>query len=275
MKSPLFLFLALAIIVSAGCAARNISTAKPRIPKKILDITLNENSQSVILAIKGTQALTFTSDSEREPKGIYFSFPGTSADNVVGRFIPPKNDIINFIRVENFVEDETPLTIVFVALIQDAIYEVISDKNNILIYFTKKEDVSDVIEAKQEPTTMEPAPKPEPIPKSLTPASELIAVTTQSIEKSMTITLEADGTINNYKTFKLNNPNRIVFDLYNLKSRHRNQQIIEVQSELVRRIRHYGHPDKLRLVIDSRNNRILESTSESTNTGLTILITPP
>ena len=262
-------------MIAAGCAARNNPDGQQQVSKKILDITLNENSKSVILIIKGNQPLAYTYENSRNPEGTYFSFPDTAADNVIGRFIPPRNDIINSIQVTNIAEDKAPRVKVFVALNQESRYEVISDKNDIQIHFKKKEDVSDILEARREPTPIEPAPILAPAPESLVPARELIAVTTESIQKSMTITLEADGTINDYKTFKLINPYRIVFDLYNLKSRHRNQQIIDVQSDIVRRIRHYRHPDKLRLVIDSRNNRLLQYTSESTDTGLTILITPP
>lgn len=274
MKKTLNLFLAFAIVASFGCAAQHISDDPSQTAKQILDITIDENPESVILSIKGNQTLTYTSEVERNPMGLYLSFAETAADNVLGQFIPPKNEIINSIRVGNFIEDQTALTIVFVALNQDPLYEIISDKSDIQIRFTKKVDVSYTIEPWEESAAVEPVKvqKPEtlPVQRTPSPASRLKAVTATTNEELTTISLEADGTIIDYKTFKLINPDRIVFDFYNLKSPDWRQRTIAVRSELVHRIRYYGHPDKLRLVIDTRDNRLLQYASESTDTGLII-----
>lgn len=275
MKKTLIFFLALTAAVSAGCASRNIPNGTLQGFKQILDITINENSESVILTINGNQTLTHTLEEAHNPKGIILNFPETSAGNVAGRFIPPENEIINFIKVADFVEDEAPLAVIYVALNHDSIYDVISDNNDIQIYFTKKANVAYVLEPQKESVVQQPEPEPEPIHKHISSASELKAVTAEPLQNATRITIEADGTIENYKTFKMINPDRIVFDLYNLNSPYRKQQIIDLQSEWVQRIRYYGHPDKLRLVIDTRDNRLLKYTSEPTDTGLTILITPP
>ncbi len=276
MKKTLILSFVFAIVAFFGCAAQHFSDDPSQTARQILDITIDENPESVILSIKGNQTLTYTSDVERNPMGLYLSFPETAADNVLGRFIPPKNEIINSIRVGNFVEDQAALTIVFVALNQDPIYEITSDRSEIQIRFTKKADVSYTIEPGEESAAIHPVkvqnPETRPVQRTPSPASRLKEVTATTNEGLTTISLEADGAIIDYKTFKLINPDRVVFDFYNLKSPDWRQRTIGVQSDLVHRIRYYGHPDKLRLVIDTRNNRLLKYTTKATDTGLIIMV---
>jgi hypothetical protein len=59
-------------------------------------------------------------------------------------------------------------------------------------------------------------------------------------------------------------------DLYNLKSFYKEQQIVEVESKWVQRIRHFGHEDKVRLVIETRKNYLSSYSALPTDTGLLI-----
>jgi len=81
---------------------------------------------------------------------------------------------------------------------------------------------------------------------------------------------KTDGIIKKYKTFTLTNPDRIVFDLYNLKSPRTKEQKIAVQSKWIKQIRYFGHPHKLRLVIETLNSSIAKYSSVSTDSGLLI-----
>ena len=82
----------------------------------------------------------------------------------------------------------------------------------------------------------------------------------------------ADGIIENYDSFTLGEPGRIVFDLYQVKSPQVKEQKIAVQSEWIKRMRYFGHPDKLRLVIETNPKNRPTYSSESTTTGLTIRV---
>jgi hypothetical protein len=82
--------------------------------------------------------------------------------------------------------------------------------------------------------------------------------------------VKADGAIKNFKSFTLDNPDRIVFDLFNFKSPFKGEQILAVESQWVKRIRHYGHPDKVRLVIETHKNYLSSYSALPTGTGLLI-----
>jgi hypothetical protein len=68
----------------------------------------------------------------------------------------------------------------------------------------------------------------------------------------------------------MKNPARIVFDLYNIKSPHSREQKIKVQSTEVKQVRYFGHPDKLRLVIETQQKYLSQYTSVPTETGIII-----
>ncbi len=67
-------------------------------------------------------------------------------------------------------------------------------------------------ENKAEPPLAKPAKQSVPV------ATALRTVNTEALENSVAVKIEADGTINKYKAFTLINPDRIVFDLYDIKS---------------------------------------------------------
>ena len=74
MKKTLNLFLVFAIVAFFGCTAQQISEDPSQTTKQILDITIDENPESVILSIKGNQTLTYTSEVERNPRGYILVF---------------------------------------------------------------------------------------------------------------------------------------------------------------------------------------------------------
>jgi hypothetical protein len=82
----------------------------------------------------------------------------------------------------------------------------------------------------------------------------------------------ADGAITNYKSFTIDDPVRIVFDLYNIKSPYDREHKTSVQSKWVKQIRYFGHPDKVRLVLDTQNEILPKYSSFPTDTGLLIQV---
>jgi hypothetical protein len=108
--------------------------------------------------------------------------------------------------------------------------------------------------------------------KSEPVATALRTVTTETLEDTATVNVKANGAIKNYKAFTLVNPDRIVFDIYKIKSPHQNEQKIAVQSKWIKQIRYYGHPNKLRLVIEALNISDSKYSSVSTDSGLLISV---
>jgi hypothetical protein len=95
-------------------------------------------------------------------------------------------------------------------------------------------------------------------------------VTTKPLKNNIAIHVIADGTINNYQSFTLDHPARIIFDLYSLKSPYKDQQIVEVGSKWIKRIRYFGHPDRVQLVLETENKYQKKYSALPTDTGLLI-----
>jgi len=85
-----------------------------------------------------------------------------------------------------------------------------------------------------------------------------------------TVEVKADTAINAYKSFILDRPPRIVFDLYNLKSPYKTEQAVSVASPWIKRIRHFAHPDKVRLVLETHKNYLSKYAAFPNDTGLLI-----
>ena len=90
------------------------------------------------------------------------------------------------------------------------------------------------------------------------------------LENGVRITIEADGAIKDYTSFTLNAPPRIVFDLYQMTCQTKTVQTISADTEAVKQARYYGHPDKVRLVIDTEARYLSSFSVDATNDGLQI-----
>ena len=97
-------------------------------------------------------------------------------------------------------------------------------------------------------------------------------VTTTSLKDHFIVNVNADGTIGDYKSFAIENPARIVFDIYNLKSPYEKEQIIPVASRWVKQIRYLAYPDKVRLVLDTEPEFLPQYFSFPTASGLLIYV---
>jgi type IV pilus assembly protein PilQ len=83
-----------------------------------------------------------------------------------------------------------------------------------------------------------------------TAATTLTAVNVQTLGDGALLELAADGSVGSAVTFTLENPDRLVIDLPDMKSRVANGRI-EVGTSRVDRIRVGQHDDKVRIVVDS------------------------
>jgi hypothetical protein len=262
------IYLPLIVALILGCASHDAAVSDRNELKKIVDLVMHETPDSLVLSIRGNQKLTPTEDKQAGSKKIILYFPDTSLDGVNGLFIPPENDLIRSIKTGQSVQNETTVSAIVIALKRDEPYEVTPDKSGLQISFTKRPAHGSKIVSQKDIPEMKP--KSPLTPKSVPRATVLRTVSTESFENTVAVHVEADGTIKNFKTFTIANPARIVYDLYNIRSSHAGEQKITVQSKEVQQIRYFGHPDKLRLVIETHEEYLSKYSSESTDTGMVI-----
>ncbi len=271
MKNILIYSLTLVAAVLCGCTLHDAAVSDSNESRQIVDIIIDENPDSLILSIRGNKKLAHTEDRPVDPKKIILIFPATRLDRLKGRFVPADNDIISSIITSERVENETINSTINIALKLVSPYTVTADKDGLQITFPKNPTLPKKTKPpeKQAANKTEP-PLAKPAKQSVPVATTLRTVTTRVHENSVTVHINANGTIKKYKAFSMTNPDRFVFDLYNLKSPHRKEQKIEVRSKWIKRIRYYGHPQRLRLVIETPNNSGSTYSTVPSDTGLII-----
>lgn len=86
-------------------------------------------------------------------------------------------------------------------------------------------------------------------------ANTIVNVESQMNGNVLEIILTGDGAITSYKTFVLDNPNRLVVDVFNI-TKPFPQRLLKVDSPYIDRIRMGTHPNKVRLVLESFKKQI-------------------
>jgi len=272
-KEALIIFLLSSMMIFAGCASNKpdvdttddveVSVA----PNLITDIITTEDSDSANVTITGNRYLTYTSIKQDTPLGILFYFHETGLDKSIQNTYTPESDIITSIETSE-LPDQEGTTRILVSLKKDIPYDVTPDDTGIKILLSKTSEIpasSDQSEGGKIPE-MTPATKP----IKIVDATILKSVDATKYEESVEINVNADGTIKNYKPFTIASPARIVFDIYNIKSPFKRQKTIKVNSKWVSQVRHYGYPDKVRVVLDTKKKYLSDFSSYPVDTGLEI-----
>jgi type IV pilus assembly protein PilQ len=237
---------------------------------------ISKKTESLILTIEGNRALTYTAEKLVFPMGVMLQFPDTSLELPRRIYLPPDNEIISSIKAIEKIEDQTTSARIFIAFKKDTSYDLSSDAGRLTVTFPATGALSD--DAQPQSKLVEKEPEPEPEKKSepeiiqygRPTANYLKTITATPLKDKITVEVKADTAINNYKSFILDRPPRIVFDLYNLKSPYKKEQRVSVTSPWVKRIRHFAHPDRVRLVLETHKNYLSKYSALPNDTGLLI-----
>jgi type IV pilus assembly protein PilQ len=281
-KAVLIIFLSTPIILFCGCASNKATEAKAAGNKLITDIIMSENPTSTIVTVKSNRLLTYTSLKQVFPLGLEFRFPETSLENIATVYVPPDSDTISSIKTSEIKEDGQATTArIFIALKKDVPYDINPEEAGLQIVFPKTGAVTSQAQPPASPqTTEEKKPLPPSRYKTPPPATEVKSITATPLQKNVVINVRANGVIKNYKSFTMDNPPRIVFDLFNLKTPHKTEQRVEVKSKFLKQIRYFGHPDKVRVVLDTSKAYLSKYSAIPIDSGFLIHVgeippTPP
>ncbi|MBT8364294.1 MAG: type IV pilus secretin PilQ, partial [Deltaproteobacteria bacterium] len=284
------------IVIFAACASQNAAKGKAAGETKLItDIITGEDAESISVTVKGNQTLTYTAIKQVFPLGVLFHFPETTLENIKTVHYPPDNEFISSIRATQIQEDGYTSRI-FIALKKDLSYNIAPDTAGLSIVFPKtgkpiaetpagapdreeaesermletgKPELKPTAESNKAETYATPVPKKKPAQ----PASRLTSIAATPHKENVVINVKADGTITHYKSFTISTtPPRIVYDIYKLKSPFKAEQRIAVKSDQVSKIRHFGHPDKIRIVLETKNAYLSKYSDTPVGNGLVIYI---
>ena len=184
------------LALSVGCASQDAAVSGGNESRKIVDIVIDENPDSLILGIRGNQKLIHTESRQVDLKKIVLYFPATGLDSLRGRFVPPNNEILSSIIATERVENETTNSTVYIVLKTDSPYTITPDKNGLLVTFSKRPTLSEKIKPQKKPAKKKPDPQPaKPAKQSAPAATALQAVNTEALENSVAVNIKADGKI--------------------------------------------------------------------------------
>lgn len=265
------------VVLLVACASKStVPVTASQSSKLITDIVTGEDSTATTVIVKGNQPLTYTAVKQDFPQGVLFHFPNTALDNINNVYYPPDNQTIGSIRASE-IDNNGKTTRIFIALKQDVPYSLNPDGSNLNIIFphTAKPAAAEAPEAAQpaapQPAAVQPAAA-EPEKPGAPAATMLKRITTKAHKDYLAINVVANGTIVDHKAFTLKNPDRIVFDLIGIGSPYKSTQSIAINSKFASKIRHFGHPTKLRMVIETNRAYFSKYSAVPVEDGLLIHI---
>jgi type IV pilus assembly protein PilQ len=278
IRTTAFIIL-IVVILLAGCASNQMTTkqivknaVESVASKLITQITTTEDSEALSVWIKGNRLLTYTSVKQPVPLGVLLYFPETALGDINATYMP-ESDLVGSINASELT-DKGHTSRIEIALKNDASYEVVRQDNDLKIIFKKVSPAS----TSTEPVMKTQAEKPAAETQTMSAAaSTAVAVRLESISSaelanSINIFVNADGTVKDYKFFTITNPPRIIFDLFGVKSPFQKEQTIPVGSKWVKTVRHYGYPDRVRVVLDTTARYLTAVSANSSKNGLVIQV---
>jgi type IV pilus assembly protein PilQ len=273
--SSLFM-LSLIVASCAGNAAVNpvenagITTSEL---KQISKLTVSEDENGVYLLVEGSRELLFSDIRKASPPEITFYFPATQLSGVEEQY-DVSIDPVDRINTSEVVADGHTSKIV-VSLTKDAVYSVDQDQQGLLIAFSRDAIVEENAMPVEEKASSGDQRTTNANELELEMAPKGTCIETVNVEERMDgidITILADGTIQEYQAFTVDNPPRIVFDIFNISSPFKGLQKVVVDSKWVTGLRHFCYPDKLRVVLDTDRSYMTTFASKPVKNGLVISV---
>jgi len=252
-----------------GCNSNNRSTQKSTVSKSITDIQVIEDASTWNCVVNGDNPLVFSAINHLAPTGVILYFPDTSLDAPASAAVAPENEIIQSIQAEEFVDGAIKNSRIFIKLKINRPYALAPAANGIVISFPKTLAESDVRQIASNPDKVIAAGTGSP---ALAPENILKTVSATPMKDNVIVNLKADRTIEDYKSFALENPARIVFDIFQIQTPDAVGQAIAVNSQWVKRIRYTPYPDRIRLVLDLPQRFLKNYFSFPTATGMLIYV---
>lgn len=236
----------------------------------IESVTPSGDGSSTELIIKLTSPATYTSYKTTSPLRLVIDLSQVTQGNVTSPIVVNKGNF-KTVTASRFDTDAGVLTRVEIELVIDRETLISASPSNpgeLRISFS-----SDPSPATNDVAAKSTAPaEPQKNVPDVPPVSgnETLNRTLTSITVSKnSIILALDGPISDFKTFRLNKPERYVVDLMNVKSG-LIDRLIPLNASGVASARIGLYPDKIRVVLDAVNGSFPEASAVKTDAGITI-----
>jgi type IV pilus assembly protein PilQ len=153
-----------------------------------------------------------------------------------------------------------------ISLIQMTNYNISEEDKNLVIDIEKVKKIAEVQKVVKDeepvketkievPTSEMKKEEPPPAPPIMNKAKDVVNVLVEEKTDSIAFNIVADGRLENYNSFKLDSPARLVLDIWGVGNQYP-QKSIKMQNSIVKAVRIGQYPDKLRVVFDSSKPKL-------------------
>ncbi len=242
---------------------------------KITNIKVIDRPSGISVVILGDRILTYTSVKQTSPLALILFFSKTKLDTSETAFTPPNGIIHSTVASEILRKD--PIVKVKILLKKDAFQTIARDGTKLKITFQKRTRTA---KPQAGPEKYQSLPSDSPArpatsfvslkEKNLPTATRLQSVYAARFGDSLKVFVGADGMIKNYRSFTIESPPRIVFDIFNIKSPYEKEKIIPVNTKWVKDIRYFSYPDRVRVILDTEKRYLSSFNDYPIENGLLI-----
>ena len=280
-RYTLLLLLMVWIVTATGCATPTGSPPpeeavkeKPEIvPHVLKDIRVTDKKILLKLMRSGSRSINYTGVKLIDPLRLVVDLFGTVADGLPSP-MAVENEIIGKVEIIEFVHESQPITRVEIGLNRDTAYLTDQAQDEIWVIFFTDPQLIGTMEAQGEPIVHpeveEPLPEtkteqaaetPQPLEEEpmapaqpiaeepVAPASKILDIQQTVSGEDLDVYIIGNGRFDNYNTFVLPDPPRLVLDLFGVRSTEVKDALI-LDGPWVRRIRVGLHSNKVRVVFD-------------------------
>jgi hypothetical protein len=260
--------LALLVMLVQGCASDHPATPKIAAPKRMInDIMIIKAVDSLTVVVKADQPLTYSVLEQDSPRALVITFADTGFDRLGPFFTPPDNIAVHSIRTEQIPENGMEARVVL-GLKGGIPYQLVPEENSLKVVFTKATaPAPSAASRKSQQVRKQQLPSP-------AASGVLQEVKVVSYGGGIVVHIRVDGIVKEYKTFTIDAPAsaKIVVDLLGLRSAFRGEQKIPVAGNIVSLVRHSDHPDKVRIVVETKKEYHKNFSVEPVENGIVIKV---
>ena len=278
-RCTLLLLLVVWIVAATGCATPTEEAFKEKpeiVPHVLKDIRVTDKKILFKLMRTGSRSINYTGFKLIDPLRLVVDLFDTVADGLSSPMVV-EDEIIGTVEIIEFVHESQPITRVEIGLNRDTAYLTDQAQDEIwVIFFTNpqligateaqgepivhpevEESLPEISEIKAEQATEtprlfeeEPVAPAQPIAEEpVAPASKILNIQQTASGEDFNVSIIGNGRFDNYNTFILTDPPRLVLDLFGVQSTEIREALI-LDGPWVRRIRLGLHSNKVRVVFD-------------------------
>ena len=262
----------LAMLVQ-GCASDHPAAPKMAAPKRMInDIMTIQSAHSLTVVVQGDRPLTYTFMQQDSPQALVIRFANTSFDRLGTVFFPPENIAVHSIRTEQIPENGMEARVIL-GLKGNIPYQLVPEENSLRVVFTRTADPAPIPASRQGQQAARQGPL-SPAAQTAAAPGVLKEVNVAARGGGVAVHMGVDGNVENYKTFTIDDPSpaRIVVDLMGIRSAFRGEQKIPVEGNIVKQVRHLGHPDKVRVVVETEKVYLKDFSLKPVENGMVLQV---